>query len=116
MKKIIARCGLECSACPAFLARLNDDGELRRRTAQEWSEVFTQPFTPADINCDGCLSAAGQRTPYCAVCAVRICAEGRGMESCARCAAFACEQLEVILAMEPACRERLEAIRAGGES
>lgn len=115
MKKIIARCGLECSACPAFIARLNDDDELRRKTAQEWTAAFKQPFAPEDINCEGCLSTEGPHTPYCAVCAVRICAEARGLENCARCAEFACEQLEVILSMEPACRERLEAIRSGAE-
>ena len=34
MNKMIAYCGLDCEKCDAYLATINDDHELRRKTAK----------------------------------------------------------------------------------
>ena len=40
MEKIIACCGIACSECPAYIAFKNDDDDLRKKTAKQWSEEF----------------------------------------------------------------------------
>ena len=39
MNNYIAYCGLECEACEAHIATINDDNELRMKVAREWSEL-----------------------------------------------------------------------------
>ncbi|MDD5037971.1 MAG: DUF3795 domain-containing protein [Dehalococcoidales bacterium] len=33
-------CGLNCGTCPVFIAKVNDDNELRIKTAKEYSELY----------------------------------------------------------------------------
>ena len=37
MKQLIACCGLDCENCAARIATVNNDDELREKTAKEWS-------------------------------------------------------------------------------
>ena len=37
MKQLIACCGLDCENCTARIASVNNDDELREKTAKEWS-------------------------------------------------------------------------------
>ena len=39
MRKMIAYCGLDCEKCDAYLATINDDQNLREKTAKLWSEL-----------------------------------------------------------------------------
>jgi hypothetical protein len=39
MNEYIAYCGLNCEACEARLATVNNDDALRQRVAREWSEL-----------------------------------------------------------------------------
>ncbi|WP_337606157.1 DUF3795 domain-containing protein [Claveliimonas sp.] len=39
MNKMIAYCGLDCEHCDAYLATMNDDQELRKKTAKLWAEL-----------------------------------------------------------------------------
>ena len=39
MNKMIAYCGLDCESCDAYLATVNDDQELRKKTAKLWVEL-----------------------------------------------------------------------------
>ncbi len=54
MKKKIACCGVDCAACDAYVATLNNDDELRRTTAERWARQLDVPVEPEYINCDGC--------------------------------------------------------------
>ena len=54
MKQFIAFCGLDCEGCQVRLATVNDDDELRRKVAREWSELNKVEITPDMINCTGC--------------------------------------------------------------
>ena len=38
MKKMIAYCGLDCEKCDAYIATINDDQKLRKKTAKLWAE------------------------------------------------------------------------------
>ena len=44
MKKLIAYCGLDCEKCDAYLATINDDQELRIKTAKLWAELNHAPI------------------------------------------------------------------------
>ena len=85
MKKMIAYCGLDCERCDAYLATINDDQELREKTAKAWSELNHVPILPEHINCQGCR-ADGIKTVYCdSLCEIRRCALKKGVSTCGDC-------------------------------
>ena len=43
MKQLIACCGLDCENCTARIATVNNDDELREKTAKEWSVLNNTP-------------------------------------------------------------------------
>lgn len=56
-KQKFGYCGLNCEDCPVFIATINNDDDLRRETAKEWSERYA-PFLekelrPEDMYCSG---------------------------------------------------------------
>ncbi len=51
MKKMIAYCGLDCEKCNAYIATINDNQELRKKTAKLWAELNNAPILPEHINC-----------------------------------------------------------------
>ena len=110
--RMVAYCGLVCTDCYAYVAKRTDDDDLRAKAAKAWSTP-DRPFSPEDINCDGCKSETGERFKYCAVCGVRACASERGVETCAHCDDFGCGALETVLKMVgEEVRESLNEIRA----
>ena len=108
MKDYIAYCGLDCEICDARLATVNDDDELRRKTAKLWSELNGAEITPEMIRCTGCRFD-GVKTPYCeAMCPIRRCASGRKVETCGACPERAsCEKLGRILENSAEARRNL---------
>ena len=109
MKDYIAYCGLDCEACEARRATLNDDNALRRRVAKEWSALNGVEITPEMINCTGCR-VEGVKTPYCdSLCPIRQCALARGVSTCGSCADMAaCEKLAMILDNNAEARDNLK--------
>lgn len=67
MKQLIACCGLDCENCAARIATVNNDDELREKTAKEWSVLNNTPeITPETIHCMGCR-ADGVKFAYAAI-------------------------------------------------
>ena len=97
MKKIIAYCGLNCEACDARIATINDDDELREKVAKKWSELNDVEITAEMINCVGCR-IDGVKTPYCeSLCPIRQCAMGR-FKTCGDCDKLkTCEKVGMII-------------------
>ncbi len=95
---MIAYCGLNCSECPAYIAKRTDDDELRAKTAAKWSGPEF-PVSPEDINCDGCKTENGAQYKWCGSCQVRSCAEQRGVKTCAHCDDYNCEKLQGLLGL-----------------
>lgn len=85
MTKMIAYCGLVCTNCPAFLATKNDDDTARKKTAKMYAKLYGFNLKPEEINCDGCLTIGGRKTPYCQDCDIRSCCSKKGFENCVRC-------------------------------
>ena len=85
MNKMIAYCGLDCEKCDAYIATINDDQELRKKTAKLWAELNNAPILPEDINCQGCR-VDGVKTVFCDnICSIRKCALKKGVTTCGEC-------------------------------
>lgn len=85
MKSMIGYCGLDCEKCDAYLATINDDQELRIKTAKLWAELNHAPILPEHINCQGCR-AEGVKTVFCeSMCGIRQCAMKKGVATCGDC-------------------------------
>lgn len=96
-EKYIAMCGLNCSSCAAFIATKNNDDELRKETAKEWTERYgdpnKRPLTSEDIHCLGCLSQIGPVYSNCLKCEVRKCGFAKGIKNCKGCKDYKCDKL-----------------------
>lgn len=110
-KKIIAKCGLVCSECPAYIATQKNDDVLRAETAKKWSEMFKFDIKAADIICDGCPSDTGRLFNYCATCEIRKCASEKKVATCADCPEYSCQKLDDFLVQVPEARKMLEGLR-----
>ncbi len=113
MTRIIARCGLICTDCPAYQATQADDDRLRAETAAKWSKEFGGTFQPEEINCDGCLSTGERVFRYCKECAIRLCGGERALENCGLCQDYACEKLTNFFAQAPAAKVTLDEVACG---
>jgi len=113
MNKMISYCGIDCSACPAYLATQADDNAKREKVAAFWSKMFGAQIPAEAINCDGCTQSEGRLFGHCTTCAVRLCAREKDLDSCGRCSDYLCEKLNGLLAILPMeePRKNLEAIR-----
>jgi len=112
-KKIIAKCGLVCSECSAYIATQKNDDALRAETAKKWSEMFKADIKPMDINCDGCQSESPRLFNYCSTCEIRKCARAKQVATCASCPEYSCKKLDEFLAQVPEARKVLEGLRKG---
>jgi hypothetical protein len=112
--EMIACCGVDCGACPAYHAKLKDDDDLRKKTAKEWSQPeYEIPYQ--DINCDGCRTSEDESIfkHWPTECPVRLCVLERNLENCAYCDDYVCDKLEGVLQMMgKSARENLGRIRA----
>lgn len=94
MNKMIACCGVDCAACDAYVAKRNNDDELRRTTAERWARQLDVPVEPEYINCDGCQQTGGQHLGYCAICGIRTCCLEKQHTTCAECSEYVCARLQ----------------------
>jgi hypothetical protein len=77
------------------------------------SKLYGTKYGPEDVNdCDGCRTEGGRLFSGCKTCLIRNCAKDKGLENCACCSEYACEQLLKFFAMEPEAKERLNRIKS----
>ena len=94
----LGHCGLNCEACPVFIAKASNDGELRQKTALEWSSLYADylgkdVLTKEDMNCSGCQT---EQSIFigCMNCPIRECCRAKEFSTCASCAEYlTCEML-----------------------
>lgn len=113
MEKQIACCGLICTDCAAYIATQNNDNEMGKRTAEEWTANYNHPFKPEDINCDGCILTTRRHVGQSFVCAVRKCGQEKGVTNCAYCEEYVCDELGRYFEMAPVMKANLDEIRTG---
>lgn len=106
--ELIGCCGLDCEKCDARLATLNNDDELRCKTAELWSKLNSADITPEMINCTGCRPD-GVKTPFCSfICPIRKCVNAKGLATCADCkAVYECATLGTIRENNPDIKNNL---------
>ena len=97
MDKLIACCGLDCRKCDAYIATMNNDDNLRKKTADLWSKLNDAKITPEMINCTGCRMD-GVKTPFCdSMCQIRQCTMTKMLPTCGSCTSIeSCEKLSMI--------------------
>ena len=116
MDKMIAYCGLICHTCPIYLATRENDQTKKKRMraeiAQQCAKLYGTEYKPEDINdCDGCRTESGRLFSGCKTCLIRSCEKNKGLENCACCSEYVCEQLIKLFAMEPEAKKRLDQIK-----
>lgn len=111
MEKIIAACGIVCSACPAYIATKNKDEALRAKTAADWSKMYGATIPADAIYCDGCMEKGERYFSHCYECEIRKCAQEKNIPNCAYCGDYACEKVEGLFNMVPQAKTELDLIR-----
>ena len=90
-------CGLDCSSCSAFIATKNNDDELRKKTAKEWTKRYIDhnesPLKSENISCLGCFSQDGSVYSNCLKCEIRKCGFAKGIKNCKECKEYKCDKL-----------------------
>ena len=84
MEKLISCCGLDCATCDARVATVNNDNELRSKTAESWSAMYNAQITSEMINCMGCRES-GILFGHCHECEIRNCVKAKGFQTCGEC-------------------------------
>jgi hypothetical protein len=85
MEKLIACCGLDCAACDARKATINNDNDLREKTANLWRMQYNNDkIMPEMINCTGCTEP-GAKFGHCSECEIANCVKSKALKNCAEC-------------------------------
>jgi hypothetical protein len=113
MARMIAYCGLDCSACNAYIATKNNDPAMIERTAKEWSEMYHSNITAKDVWCDGCSSRNLRLCGHCAECNIRACAQSHQVDNCGACPEYACDTITTFVEIVPDLKDVLDRIHAG---
>ena len=93
----IAKCGLDCGKCRAYIATRTHDVALAAEVAEAWSNPVEGTYTADDIWCDGCH---GERLHgFCLKCPVRLCAREKSLPNCGACGEYPCGKLEGLYRM-----------------
>jgi hypothetical protein len=112
MAEIWGACGLDCGACPAYVATQADDAAKIAEIAVQWSQQYGAEIKAEHVWCDGCIPGGERACAHVAECKIRACVLERGFENCAPCADYVCDSLSEVLEHAPQARERLDALRA----
>ena len=110
MARVTSHCGLDCSACNAYLATKNNDAALIERTAQEWSRMYHSNILAKDVWCDGCTSQSGRHCSHCLECDIRACAQERNVANCGRCPEYGCATIASFIGLVPDVKPILDKI------
>ncbi|MGC3978386.1 MAG: DUF3795 domain-containing protein [Paludibacteraceae bacterium] len=108
MNQLIACCGLDCEKCDARIATVNNDNELREKTAQKWSALNNVEITAAMINCMGCRTDGAKTYFCCELCEIRKCVNGKRYNTCGDCDELDhCKKVGAIFQYTPEGKENL---------
>jgi hypothetical protein len=108
MKDLFSKCGCNCGRCPSYKGNLQTD-EDRQRCSDGWHKHLGFQLSPGKLRlCDGCQTPDDENPVRYQNCYVRRCAMRNGVETCAHCSGYPCEDVpRVSLAAD--ARERTAA-------
>lgn len=135
MDSLSSYCGIDCNRCPAYISFINNDDELREKTARRWNEMyqkkyseyvsllnknekqenfnpqnetFKYQFKKEDINCEGCKKGT-IHVYYCSsICNIRRCAISKNIDNCGLCSEYPCMNISDLINEIPSAKENLE--------
>lgn len=106
MSDLFAKCGNNCGRCPSYRENLKTD-EDRQRCSDGWHKYLGFRLSPGKLRlCDGCQAPDDENPVRYQNCYVRRCAVRSGVETCAHCSNYPCEDLK---ALQDVNREEIEA-------
>lgn len=111
MNELIACCGLDCEKCDARIATIENNYELREKTAKKWNALNgISSIKAADINCTGCR-VDGAKIVFCGdMCEIRKCVSKKGYSTCGDCVELnVCPIVGAIFKHSPNAKENLKA-------
>jgi hypothetical protein len=110
MARMTSCCGLDCSACNAYLATKNNDAALIEQTAREWSKMYHSTISPENVWCDGCASQGGRHCGHCFECEIRACAQAHNAANCGLCPEYGCATISSFIELVPDVKPVLDKI------
>lgn len=116
MNNSISYCGLVCDSCPIYLATRETDEAKKEKMIYDIIDMckmhYGIDYKFEDINdCDGCKSTSDRLFFGCKDCKIRSCAIVKGVENCAYCEEYTCDNLVEIFKTDPGAKTRLDLIR-----
>ena len=91
-KDMIGYCGYNCQNCAAR----SSDIKVREKLVNAWRKYLgIQNYTAENVYCEGCKSK-GDIIAY-KECKARPCARAKGLDSCAQCNEFPCDNIKLLL-------------------
>jgi hypothetical protein len=93
---VLGYCGVDCAECKVRIATEKNDDRLRKEYADFLLAAYGVAMRAEDVNCSGCVRGTEEGTTlfgHCLGCAVRQCAGGRGIKTCADCPEYICGKL-----------------------
>lgn len=93
MKDLFSKCGFRCGHCPSYKENLKTI-EDRQRCSDGWEKYHNLKFSPEKLRrCDGCQVPDDENPVLYISCIIRRCATKNGVETCAHCSVYPCEEL-----------------------
>ena len=93
---MIAKCGCNCTRCPTYKENL-PTFEARQRCSWGWKTYIGVNLSPEKLRlCDGCFARDEDKPTRYLNCIIRKCALRNGIDNCAYCANFPCEELKTV--------------------
>ncbi len=110
MKDLFSKCGCNCGRCPSYKENLQTD-EDRQRCSDGWYRYLGFRLSPDKLRlCDGCQTPDDENPVRYQNCYVRRCAVRNGVETCAHCSGYPCEDVKNLHVIQRAdARERIVA-------
>lgn len=110
MRDLFAKCGCNCGRCPSYKGNLRTD-EDRQRCSDGWHKYLGFRLSPGKLRlCDGCQAPDDENPVRYQSCSVRKCAVRNGVETCAHCSGYPCEDVKNLHEIQRAgARERIAA-------
>lgn len=89
----VAKCGCDCSVCLTYKENIRTQ-EDRSICSAGWEKYLNIKLSPEKLRaCDGCSVPDQERKTYYLNCKIRKCAMINGIENCAFCTGFPCDEL-----------------------
>jgi hypothetical protein len=96
----LAKCGCDCSRCPTYRENLKTPAQ-RAQCSAGWEKCIGLRISPEKLRpCDGCAVPDKERHVYYLNCKVRRCATVNGINNCAYCEGFPCEELSKVHSLQ----------------